>query len=252
MRNIGVSLIATPLLVTMLFVTAPRPVRADGELQAQLSGPDLNGAQPQGEAQYEADSDSAQFEMDVEDVNLDDGTQLNVNLNGTAFATVTVADQGVELDLETDNGDTVPTMQSGDVISLTDANGNTIASGTLASEDDQGDNNDNQGDNNDDQGDSQLSGHAFNGMQPSGVSTYHLHNSNEAFVLKAKNVDLPNGTQLNVNLNGSEFAVVTIHNHKAHIKLSTKKGDNLPTMHHGDIVSLTDANGNRILHGMYF
>src|SRR5918997_5954276 len=57
-----------------------------GEVDAPLSGPAINGVTPEGRARYELEFGRREFEVEVRDVNLPQGTVLSVFVNATQVA----------------------------------------------------------------------------------------------------------------------------------------------------------------------
>jgi hypothetical protein len=102
-------------------------------VQTNLSGPAINGLTPSGVALHRTQTDgSRRFRVEVEDVNLPAGTVLNVLVNGTNIGTFTINSfrQG-ELERNTNDGQTVPNVNVGTVVSVRTQNGATVASGTF-------------------------------------------------------------------------------------------------------------------------
>lgn len=109
----------------------PSPVTT--YLQASLTGAPINNLTPFGRAEYKVFSNgSRRLTVLANSVNLSAGTSLQVLINNVAVGTFTVSSQRSGfLDLNTQAGQTVPTVQAGQ--SITIKNGaNTILSGTFA------------------------------------------------------------------------------------------------------------------------
>lgn len=206
-------------------------------LATSLPGPVLNGIKPEGHCYYFAGALHTTFGISVENVALPDGTSLNVNLNGTAFTNIILQAGQAIWRLNTTLGDTIPTMQAGDVISVTDASNNVIQSGTLhvpvpvaslvAS----------------------LTGPPINKIGSSGSAHYATSATRQVFGIKVK-LNLIDGTQLTVDLNGVPFATLTLAAGAASLTLDTNNGDVIPVMTAGDVIDVTLANGNTALSGI--
>ncbi len=98
-----------------------------------LSGDPVN-VLPKGNTEYrenttKKDKVKRTFEVEAERVNLPDGTVLTANGNGVSVGTLTLSEREDGLELETSHGDTVPAIQRGDVVTVTDENGSTVVSG---------------------------------------------------------------------------------------------------------------------------
>ncbi len=92
--------------------------------KAKLAGPSIQGRTPEGSASFKSRSASrAELEVEVEDVNLPAGTALTVTVSHGGAATtvgqITLSGLGSgELELNTENGDVVPAVSSGDVVTV--------------------------------------------------------------------------------------------------------------------------------------
>ncbi len=95
-----------------------------------------------------------------------------------------------------------------------------------------------------------LAGTAFNGIVPKGKSQYRANAKKASFEVEAERVNLPNGTVLNVKLNGGQFGTMTVALRRASFELESKKGA-VPTIKQGDWVSICDANGVVLLSGKF-
>lgn len=102
-----------------------------GDLFAGLSGPTLNGVLPNGFAQFEIHSSRIELEVRVYQVALPAGTALSVVVDGVTAGTMFVESNGEgRLRLRSDNGQTVPNVNSGSTISVRNG-GNAILSGVF-------------------------------------------------------------------------------------------------------------------------
>lgn len=122
--------------LTLTFVG--RTVSADGNdvvNQTTLSGPAINGLTPGGEAELRTRADGRrEFKVEAENVNLPAGTVLNVLVNGTNFGSLTINSfhEGA-LELESENGQTIPTIITGTTVAVKAQDGTIIVSGTFNS-----------------------------------------------------------------------------------------------------------------------
>lgn len=106
------------------------------DLRAELNGDDIDGVEPRGEARFveQIDDDEVrrEFEVKVQDVNLDPGTELDVAVNGDSVGTITLEDnQDGDLRLRSDDGDDVPALAEDDEVTVSTPEGDVILSGTL-------------------------------------------------------------------------------------------------------------------------
>ena len=94
-------------------------------LRTRLAGAAINGKTPEGQADFrmEASRNRSRLNVEVENVNLPAGTVLTVviTLNGTptTVGMITLNAFGAgELELNSQDGDTVPVVASGDTIAV--------------------------------------------------------------------------------------------------------------------------------------
>jgi hypothetical protein len=104
-------------------------------IQTRLTGGAVNGVTPSGSARFRSRGTSSNFSVEVEDVNLPDGTKLNVTLTRGAVVTqagsLTLTARIGEIDVNTNDGDLVPQAASGDIVIVSDAAGTALLTGVL-------------------------------------------------------------------------------------------------------------------------
>ncbi|MCW3054548.1 MAG: hypothetical protein JWN14_3718 [Chthonomonadales bacterium] len=83
-----------------------------------LAGAKIAGITPQGHADYRVDGAQRQLNVEVEKVNLANGTVLSVNVNGVSVGTLTLLAGTRELELNTKNRATVPVIKHGDAVTV--------------------------------------------------------------------------------------------------------------------------------------
>jgi len=127
--------------VSLLFLGAANQAWADHgsqnsqnntetRLRTRLSGGAMQGKTPEGNADFRSDSRGRmRLNVEVENVNLAAGTVLQVSVQHAgmtvAAGMITLQAGGFgELELNSQDGDTVPAVQSGDMIMV--ANGGTV------------------------------------------------------------------------------------------------------------------------------
>lgn len=106
--------------------TAASSSTTETRLRTRLSGPNIGGVAPQGNAEFRSNPSRGRSSLKVqaEHVNLPAGTQLAVTLNSQSVGTITLDAFGFgELDLDSQDGDTVPTVQKGTTVAV--SNGGT-------------------------------------------------------------------------------------------------------------------------------
>ncbi|HSE32586.1 MAG TPA: Calx-beta domain-containing protein [Pyrinomonadaceae bacterium] len=100
---------------------------------AVLSGTTLNNQAPHGVAEHRTQPDgSRHFKVEAEDVNLPPGTVLNVFVNGVSIGSMTLdAIRKAELQLQTNDGETVPTVAAGTIVAVRSQGGSLIVAGAF-------------------------------------------------------------------------------------------------------------------------
>ncbi len=94
-----------------------------------------------------------------------------------------------------------------------------------------------------------LSGHAINGVTPYGYTNSQTGTGFAALGMGVLNLNLPDGTVANFNLNGTTVASGILRLGRVFMRLDTEDGDTVPATHVGDVVTVTDTSGNILLHG---
>ena len=108
------------------FALAQRPPNLHIDWTIILSGPPLNGMTPTGNSDYEVQNTFRRFEADCDQVNVPDGTLLDVRVNGKYVGSFRTLDQGGALVL---TGVRAPNVTRGTKVSISIHNGPTILSG---------------------------------------------------------------------------------------------------------------------------
>jgi hypothetical protein len=139
------TVLAVLLFSGVVFASQPAMVK----LKAKLTGASIGGIVPHGHGRYHSFGSPAthsSLSVEVEDVHEDIGTVLSVLLNGASIGTITLAcpvpvvlptiladkdcEQG-ELELNSREGDIVPVVVAGNVVSVADPTGATILTGVF-------------------------------------------------------------------------------------------------------------------------
>lgn len=101
-------------------------------LKASLTGSAISGVMPKGKAEFCSETEEqaveTELEVEVEKVNLADGTMLTVKLNRTNLGTITLKQHRGALHLRSETGD-VPVAHKGDMVSVSAGNRSVVASG---------------------------------------------------------------------------------------------------------------------------
>lgn len=137
-RTLTMALAVSTAAFTGLVISHPTPAAAAGvtetKLEGSLSGI-INGVTAKGNARFRSRLGSNNFRAQIEDVAAADGTVFNVvlvhGLNPEIpLGSITVVLRRGELDLNTNDGQIVPTMAAGDEIRVK-YQGNTAMVGVL-------------------------------------------------------------------------------------------------------------------------
>ncbi|HEX8070823.1 MAG TPA: hypothetical protein VF546_12780 [Pyrinomonadaceae bacterium] len=111
---------------------APQP-GAETRLRIALAGAVVNGVIPKGHADLRVRADgSRRFEVEVEDVNLPAGTTFTVLVDNVNVGIIQLGPffKG-ELELESEHGQTVPTINTGTTVAVVRADGTTLVIGSF-------------------------------------------------------------------------------------------------------------------------
>jgi hypothetical protein len=105
-------------------------------LETTLHGPAIHRIRPEGNGEFRFDnSNRLRLKVEVENVDLPNGTVLTFAIEHAGTSTnvgkIILSDNGeAELDLDTQNGQPVPIVHSGDMVTVSN-NGTTIAAGVF-------------------------------------------------------------------------------------------------------------------------
>ena len=103
---------------------------ADLRMRTGLAGAQLNGMTPKGKAEYRERA-NRQLTVQVENINLPDGTTVNVLINGNGVGQISLLLTRGQLQLNTNDNQNVPTVIAGTTVVVTDANGSTLVAGVF-------------------------------------------------------------------------------------------------------------------------
>ena len=112
-------------LLTSVFAATSINAAAEIRLRTGLAGATINNITPKGKAEYRERA-IRQLNVQVENVNLPDGTILHVLAGNTQVGQMTLALMRGVLQLNTGDGDSFPAIAPGTSIIVTDQDSNTI------------------------------------------------------------------------------------------------------------------------------
>jgi hypothetical protein len=113
----------------------PQP-GAEVRLRILLAGATLNNVIPKGHAEFRQRADGRRkLEVEIEDLNLPAGTTFTVLVNGVSVGQIALSSvfEGV-LELETENGQSVPNVVDGTTVTVVDGAGVTVLAGRFGAD----------------------------------------------------------------------------------------------------------------------
>lgn len=136
--SLGVALVACVLAVSLIAVSADGGSGSGSgsgvltQIEANLAGAAINGLLPRGEAEAKTFvNGNRKFEVHVTNVNLPDNTALAVFVDGAQAGTLRLVGLRGEFEVETEDGQTVPPVNSRTRVVVSNA-GNTIVAGSFS------------------------------------------------------------------------------------------------------------------------
>ncbi|MGH9871875.1 MAG: DUF4214 domain-containing protein [Pyrinomonadaceae bacterium] len=256
--SLGAALIVCVLAVSLI------AVKADGgnsdvvtNIEADLAGAAINGLIPRGEAEAKTFVDgNPKFEIHVTNVNLPDGTLLNVAVDGTQAGTLRLIGLTGEFEVETREGQPVPQVNSRTRVVVSNAAGNTIVAGSFSNIPPPGATPSPTPSPNPDgeiRLESRLAGAAINGLLPKGHAKFRSRsNGRRQLNVEVEKVNLPAGTVLNVLVDNTNVGQITLSsNLENELELESEHGAIVPNITPASTVVVTDAQGKTILSGTF-
>lgn len=231
------------------------------KIEAEFAGAVLNGLIPKGEAEFVVFSDgNKKFEAEVSNVNLADGTMLNVFVDQIKVGTLTLQGHIGKLKLETSNGETVPQINSRTRVVFADAAGLTIVAGSFSDIPAPGPSPSPNASptptptpNGETRLESRLAGAPIGGLTPKGHAKFILRiDGRQKLNVEIEKVNLPAGTVLNVLVNNIKVGEITLSQMlENELELDTEHGDVVPTVTTLSTVVVTNPQGATILSGVF-
>jgi hypothetical protein len=271
--------LASVALLATLAALAAAPAFAGGAetiITAALSGAGIGGRTPHGSATFrQRDDGTRKLEVEVEDVNLPAGTVLNVSVNNRNIGTITLdALRAGRIELETERGQTVPAVNNGANVVVTNQSGAGIVSGAFGSASPTptptGTPNATPTPTSTpsptptpgatptptpvmNEFEAKLSGAAVNGITPKGEAEFEIVGANREFKVRIENVNLPAGTVLDVLVDGAKVGTIVVAPslQRSELKLETEDGRNVPAVNSRTRVVVADASGVTIVAGSF-
>ena len=236
----------------------PTPTPVMNEFEAKLSGAPVGGVTPKGEAEFEIEGANREFKVRIENVNLPAGTVLDVLVDGAKVGTITVAAglQRSELRLKTEDGQTVPAVNSRTRVVVADASGVTIVAGSFSNIPPQTSPTPvptpTPAPNGEVRIEARLAGAAINGLTPTGHAKFRSRNGNRSLEVEVEKVNLPAGTILNVFVDGVKVGDLTITSTlESEFEVESEHGQFVPDVTNVSTVVVSNAQGQTIVSGVF-
>jgi len=275
--KLGLFFVAVFAWVTLPFVLRHN-VEASAEvpiltLTANLAAPS-GSVNPHGLATYNVyQSGNRELEVESEDVNTA-GAVLTVFLNNNSIGQVTVgADFKAKLKLRTQDGQSVPTVNSGDTVQVKNGatviltgsfggggqtptptatpTGSPTASPTVSPTGSPSPSPSPTGSPNESEIFAILSGSTINGALPRGYSAYEIHSSRTELETRIYQVNLPAGTSLSVTVNNTVVGNLVLESGgQGRLRLRSDRGDSVPVVTPGMTIQLKNG-GTTVLSGTF-
>ncbi|HSB28197.1 MAG TPA: DUF4214 domain-containing protein [Pyrinomonadaceae bacterium] len=269
------SIIASLLLVASTFAFSTIQAMAfDGssggatvitKIEAEFAGAAINGVVPKGEAEFVVFSDgNRKFEAHASNVNLADGTVLNVFVDDIKVGTLTVLAQFGELQLETKDGQTVPQINSRTRVVISNLGGLTIVAGSFSNIPAPGPTptpspgasptpTPTPNPTADVRLESRLAGASIAGLTPKGQAKFETRaDGRRKLNVEIEHVNLPAGTILNVLVDNIKVGEITLNAMlENELELDTENGSVVPTVNTLSTAVVTNSAGATILSGTF-
>ena len=237
----------------------PTPTPVMNEFEAKLSGAAVNGVTPKGEAEFEIEGANREFKVRIENVNLPAGAALDVLVDGAKVGTITVAPslQRSELKLKTEDGQTVPVINSRTRVVVADASGVTIVAGSFSNIPPPNPNatptpTPTPAPGGEVRIEARLAGAAINGLTPTGHANFRSRTGNRSLEVEVEKVNLPAGTILNVFVDGVKVGDLTINSTlENEFEVESEHGQFVPDVTSASTVVVSNAQGQTIVSGVF-
>lgn len=235
------------------------------KIEAEFAGAAVNGVIPKGEAEFVVFSDgNRKFEAKVSNVNLPDGTLLNVFVDQVKVGTLTLLTSLGKLELETTDGQTVPQINSRTRVVISDSAGLTIVAGSFSNIPGPGPTpspspgaspspTPTPNPNGEMRLESRLAGAPIGNLSPKGHAKFEVRaDGRRKLNVEVERVNLPGGTILNVLVDNTKVGEITLSAMlENELELDTEKGSVVPAVTTLSTVVVTNANGATILSGTF-
>jgi hypothetical protein len=266
-KPLGIALAVCVFALSLIVVSASGGGDVMSKIEANLAGAAINGLLPRGEAEAKTFVDgNRKFEIHVTNVNLPDGTLLNVAVDGAQVGTLRLIGLTGEFEVETRDGQPVPQINSRTRVIVSNAAGNTIVAGSFSNIPPPGGTptptptpgatpspTPSPNPNGEIRLESRLAGAAINGLLPKGHAKFRSRsNGRRQLNVEVEKVNLPAGTVLNVLVDNTNVGQITLSSTlENELELESEHGAIVPNITPTSTVVVTDAQGKTILSGTF-
>jgi hypothetical protein len=234
---------------------------AETRVEIDLAGPVLNGAKPRGEAELRRRADgSREFEVQVSNVSLPVGTRLNVLVDGGKVGELVLTSLlAGKFELDTRDGQSLPSVVNGTTVAVADQTGAIIVAGSFTSTlpppgptptptptptPQPGADNVLR---------IRLVGAAVNGVIPKGSAEFTQSAAGRRELeVGVEDLNLPAGTVLNVLVDNVQVGQITLgRSFKGRLEIESEHGQSVPAVAVGTTVAVTNGAGATLLAGSF-
>lgn len=294
--RLGALLVVVALWVIIPFAIGDRTASAEELLTdtfrigATLTGAPIGGMTPAGFADYRVDDQGRRrLEVQGQSINLASGTVLTISVNNAIVGQAGVSQfQTLFFEIETNNGGTVPVIEAGMPVQVTNG-GNFVLAGTFGSvtptPSPSGSPNGSPSPSptgspngtpspsptgspngtpspsptvspsptgSPNAGDlfAGLSGPTINGILPNGFAQFEIHSSRLELEVQVRQVNLPGGTQLPVIVDGVNVGSLFLSGGEGRLRLRTDNGQTVPPVVFGSTIAIKNG-GSNIMTGTF-
>jgi hypothetical protein len=233
-------------------------------MEIRLVGASLNGATPRGEAEFRREAEgSRRLRIKIENVNLPNGTRLNVLVDNVKVGEIVINSLKGEIELRTDHGQTTPPIVNGTTIVISDRAGATVIAGTFTqslpnpnatpSPTPGPTPNPTPGPGGEIRVRIRLSGAGIDGMMPQGHADFRQRTDGRRLEVEIQDVNLPAGTTFRVLVNNVSIGQIVLNSFfRGELELNTNDGNSVPLITDGTAVAVVNnSSGATLLAGVF-
>jgi hypothetical protein len=233
-------------------------------MEIRLVGASLNGATPTGEAEFRREAQgSRRLKIEIENVNLPNGTVLNVLVDNVKVGEIVINSLKGEIELRTDHGQTTPPVVNGTSIVISDRTGTTIVAGSFSqslpnpnatpSPSPSPTPNPTPGPGVEVRVRIRLNGAGINGMMPQGHADFRQRADGRRLNVEIQDVNLPAGTTFRVLVNNVSIGQIVLNSvFRGQLELNTNDGHSVPVVTSGTTVAVVNnSTGATLLAGVF-